>query len=119
VSVRRTILLRRPIRSAPVLRSLIGKEGNKLLERQIGQIVDLTDYRTHYTDPGDRQWTRLVLPILRKIRETRGPRFISEQAGVTAHQERSGMNVNWPAAIAESRQLLVQRALKTHAAHQA
>jgi NADPH-dependent 2,4-dienoyl-CoA reductase/sulfur reductase-like enzyme len=32
---------------------------------------------------------------------------------------RGALAVNWPAAIAESRQLLVQRALKTHAAHQA
>ncbi|MEX1134685.1 MAG: hypothetical protein WED83_07570 [Acidimicrobiia bacterium] len=57
------LLQRRPVKSAPVLTDLIGKEGNDLEERSTGIIDDPDDYRTEYGNRGDR-WSQLVLPFL-------------------------------------------------------
>lgn len=59
-------LRRRSITSAPVLTTLIGKEGNKLLERATGQVVDRHDFETDYGLRNDR-WGSLVLPVLKTI----------------------------------------------------
>lgn len=64
-------LQRRPIRSGPPISALIGKEGNRLLERATGEITDSAAYRTTYT-PGTDRWQTLVLPALHHIRDTRG-----------------------------------------------
>jgi hypothetical protein len=41
-------LRRRPVRSAPSLTKLAGKEGNRLLERVTGVVVDPIEYRTEF-----------------------------------------------------------------------
>jgi hypothetical protein len=62
-------LRRRPIRSVPCLTKLAGKEGNRLLERVMGVVVDPTEYRTEFGSRAD-PWTELVLPVLRAIGTT-------------------------------------------------
>jgi hypothetical protein len=44
----RGFLLRRPVASGPAETELIGKEGNKLEERQTGEITEPADYRNTY-----------------------------------------------------------------------
>jgi hypothetical protein len=61
----RGLLARRPVESDPYQTELIGKEGNKLEERQTGEVTDPTEYRTHY---GRRTSTwLLVLSVLKEI----------------------------------------------------
>ena len=60
------LLRRRPVRGAPVLTDLIGKEGNRLIERLSGEVTDPDEYRTGYGERQDR-WQALVVPVLRKI----------------------------------------------------
>jgi len=67
-------LRRRPIRSAPPLTALIGKEGNHLLERATGEITDPTDYRTTFTNPDTDPCRQLVFPVLAAIRDAHGAR---------------------------------------------
>jgi hypothetical protein len=85
-------LRRRPIRSGPEITALIGKEGNRLLERATGEITDPSDYRTTYIY-GRERWRQLVLPVLRDIREKQGTRYIAERVEVSDRQVR-----NWLAA---------------------
>jgi hypothetical protein len=81
-------LHRRPIRSGPEITALIGKEGNRLLERATGEITDPDDYRTTYTY-GRERWRQLALPVLRDIREKQGTRYIAERVGVSDRQVRN------------------------------
>ncbi|MFH1329807.1 MAG: hypothetical protein ABIJ48_04020 [Actinomycetota bacterium] len=60
------LLGRRPIESAPALTDLIGKEGNRLIERLTGEITQPADYRTDYGVRADR-WQQLALPVLREL----------------------------------------------------
>jgi hypothetical protein len=60
------LLRRRPVRSAPALTRLAGKEGHKLLERATGQVLDPTAYRTEYGYRED-PFETLALPVLRRI----------------------------------------------------
>lgn len=83
------LLQRRPIRSAPVLTALIGKEGNRLLERQTGEVTDPGDYRTNYSDPGLDRWKLLVLPVLQEIRDALGAAHIATAVGVSDRQVRN------------------------------
>ncbi len=82
-------LRRRPVRSAPALTAHIGKEGNRLLERAIGEINDPSDYRTTYQDPEADQWQHLVLPVLQAIRNALGTKHIADRIGVTDRQVRN------------------------------
>ncbi len=60
------LLRRRPVHSTPARTHLAGKEGNRLLERVTGVVVDPMDYRTDFglrVDP----WGTLVVPLLRRM----------------------------------------------------
>ncbi len=81
-------LRRRPLRSAPPLTALIGKEGNRLLERATGEITDPADYRTTYANPDTDRWPQLVLPVLTAIRNAHGTKHIAEQVGISDRQVR-------------------------------
>ena len=82
-------LSRRPIRSGQEITILIGKEGNRLLERVTGEITDTADYRATYADPDRNQWLRLVLPILREIRDIAGTKYVAERVGLSDRQVRN------------------------------
>jgi hypothetical protein len=60
------LLQRRPISSTPARSHLIGKEGNKLLERVTGLITDESDYRTDYGTRAE-VWETLVVPVLQRM----------------------------------------------------
>jgi len=62
----RGLMRRRPVHSIPAQTLLTGKEGNKLVERELGLEDDPRSYRTDY---GLRQdpWERLVVPVLRRM----------------------------------------------------
>jgi hypothetical protein len=62
----RGLLRRRPVRSSPARTHLIGKEGNKLLERVSGVLSDAADYRSDFGTRADT-WETLVLPVLRRM----------------------------------------------------
>ncbi len=85
------LLPRRSVRSAPVLTALIGKEGNRLLERATGEISDPNDYRSIYSH-GDIVWQHLVLPVLRAMRADLGGRALAGRLGVTNRQLRNWLN---------------------------
>ena len=82
------LLPRRPVRSAPVLTALIGKEGNRFLERAIGQITDPDDYRNTYRN-GETVWQEVVVPILRDMREHLGAKALAADLGVSDRQVRN------------------------------
>jgi hypothetical protein len=86
------LLQPRPIRSARTLTRLIGKEGNKLLERSTGEMTDPDEYRTTYTDPATDPWASLVVPVLRDIRDALGTKHIAEKVGVSERQIRNWLN---------------------------
>jgi hypothetical protein len=86
------LLQPRPIQSAPALTRLIGKEGNKLLERLTGEVTDPDDYLTTYTDPATNPWPSLVLPVLRDIRDVLGARQFAREVGVSDRQVRNWLN---------------------------
>lgn len=65
----RGLLGRRPVLAAPVLTDLVGKEGNRVLERLTGEVTDVADYRNAYGSRGDR-WSLLVRPVLREMGST-------------------------------------------------
>ena len=73
---------RRPITSAPALTALIGKEGNRLLERATGEIDDCDQYRNLYRDQAAHRWTELVLPVLVRMLDALGTGQISRDIGV-------------------------------------
>lgn len=83
------LLPRRPVRSAPVLTALVGKEGNRLLERATGQITDPDDYRNTYRNPDTDPWSQLIRPALTAIRDSLGVRHIAEHIGVSDRQIRN------------------------------
>jgi hypothetical protein len=85
-------LQRRPVRSAPVLTSYIGKEGNRLLERATGEITDPDEYLTTYTNPAADRWRDLVLPVLRDIRDALGGKQFAREVGVSDRQVRNWFN---------------------------
>jgi hypothetical protein len=60
------LLRRRSMLSAPVLTDLVGKEGNKLIERLTGEVTDADEYRVGYGSRADR-WSTLVVPVLREM----------------------------------------------------
>jgi hypothetical protein len=62
----RGLLARRPVSSDPTETLLIGKEGNKLLEREIGEEYDPRSYRAEFGMRQD-QWASLVVPMLRRM----------------------------------------------------
>jgi hypothetical protein len=62
----RGLLRRRPVRSAPVITDLIGKEGNRILERATGEVLDASEYAVNYGARADRWWL-LVAPALRSM----------------------------------------------------
>jgi hypothetical protein len=61
----RGLLLRRPVVSSPYDTELIGKESNRLEERQTGEVTDPDDYLNTYGRRGST-WP-LVLEILREL----------------------------------------------------
>lgn len=85
-------LMRRPVRSAPALTAYIGKEGNRLVERAIGEVNDPHDYRNTYTHPDLDPWALLVLPVLRDIREEVGTKHIAAWVGVSDRQVRNWLS---------------------------
>ena len=60
-------LLPRPVQGTSTRTLLVGKEGNKLLERLTGELTDPADYRTTYGDPDRTLWHELVVPVLQEI----------------------------------------------------
>jgi len=75
-----------------VLTALLGKEGNRLLERATGQITDPDDYRNTYTNPDADQWRELVLPVLIAIHDAHGSRHIAAHIGVSDRQIRNWLS---------------------------
>jgi hypothetical protein len=65
------LLRRRPIEGAWPPK-LIGKEGNKLAERQTGVITDPAQYRTEYAAPSADPWHILVVPVLAELQRETG-----------------------------------------------
>jgi hypothetical protein len=59
------LLQRRPVTSGPLETELIGKEGNKLEERQTGETREPDDYRNSYGRRGDA-WS-VVLTVLKEV----------------------------------------------------
>jgi hypothetical protein len=55
-------LHRRPVQSTLTLQQLVGKEGNKLLERQTSEIADSDDYRADYGSRGET-WPIVVAAV--------------------------------------------------------
>jgi hypothetical protein len=60
------LLQRRAMLAAPALTDLVGKEGNRVLERLSGEVTETSDYRNEYGGRGDR-WSVLLVPILREM----------------------------------------------------
>ena len=77
----RGLLRRRSIVSAPVLTDLIGKEGNKIIERLTGQVEDLGEYRADYGARADR-WRFLAVPVLRTMQREIGSVELAKRTGV-------------------------------------
>jgi hypothetical protein len=63
------LVRRRPVLSAPVLTDLMGKEGNRVLERLTGEVTDTAEYRNRYGLRADR-WEILIAPVLREMGST-------------------------------------------------
>lgn len=84
-------LRHRPLRSATPLTALIGKEGNRLLERATGELTNPDDYRTHFGSVDD-EWTTLVLPVLRQMKAAMGTRELADRAGVSDRQVRNWLS---------------------------
>src|SRR6266545_1898311 len=72
------LLRRRPVAGGPVLTDLVGKEGNRLIERLSGEVTDPDEYRTGYGNREDR-WKVLVVPVLRKM----GAAEVAARAGMS------------------------------------
>jgi len=85
-------LRRRPIRSAQPLTALIGKEGNRLLERATGEITELADYRNTYGRQLTRRWCDLVLPVLTQLRDIIGTEKLAHDLGVSGRTVRNWIN---------------------------
>lgn len=58
------LLRRRAVHSAPILTDLIGKEGNRILERMSGEVTVASEYQENFGSRADR-WGLLVVPVLR------------------------------------------------------
>jgi hypothetical protein len=89
---RRTVglLTRRPVRVAAI--HYIGKEANKLDERESGLVADLDDVLTEYRNPEQDSFRRLVVPVLRELPVDR----IAAAAGVserTVKRARAGQPI--------------------------
>jgi hypothetical protein len=84
------LLLRRPVISSPLETELIGKEANKIEERQTGEVTDPADYRNTYGRRGSA-WP-MVIAILQEIGapETTRQTGLSRSSvyGVLHHQAR-------------------------------
>ncbi len=85
-------LRRRHIRSAPSITAHIGKEGNRLLERAIGEVTDASDYRNTYTHAEGDRWRNLVLPVLLEMRDSVGAKRIADAVAVTDRQVRNWLS---------------------------
>ncbi len=86
-------LQRRAIRSSHQLTALIGKEGNRLLERSTGEVTDVEEYRNTYTAAIVDRWESLALPVLRSIRDIHGNTKLIAKAGrVSERQVRNWLN---------------------------
>jgi hypothetical protein len=74
-----------------------GKEGNKLIERLTGVIIDLVDYRTDY-GPRAGRWNSLVLPVLRAmgadLAERTGDVSASRRASPSSQEANGGPRVD-------------------------
>jgi len=86
------LLRRRPVHSAQLLTTLIGKEGNQLLERATSEVSDPADYRTTYARADTGLWRGLTLPVLHDIHDELGTAYIAERVGVSARQVRNWLN---------------------------
>jgi hypothetical protein len=76
-----------------LITTLIGKEGNKLLERVTGELTDVEDYRNTYPPTADDRWHSLVLPVLQLIRDFHGnAKYIAAAVDVTDRQVRNWLN---------------------------
>jgi hypothetical protein len=103
----RGLLRRRPIESTPAVTSLAGKEGNRLLERAIGQLQgdDPSTYRAQYGARADL-WSELIAPATRRL----GVAAVAKSAGLHRRsveralsgvsRPREGILLRWVAAIA-------------------
>jgi len=74
------------------LTTLIGKEGNRLLERATGEITDPEQYRNSYGDQDGRRWFDLVLPVLTELRDLLGTEKLSHDLGVSERTIRNWIN---------------------------
>ena len=74
------VLLRRPVESSPALTRLVGKEGNKLLQRHRGEVLDPAEYRVDYGSRLD-EFRALVMPALAALstKEIAGKTGLSER----------------------------------------
>lgn len=77
----RGLLRRRPVQSAPVLTDLIGKEGNKLVERLTGEVEAPSEYRTDYGSRSDR-WRFLAIPVLRAMQREIGSQELARRVRI-------------------------------------
>lgn len=77
----RGLVRRRLVSSAPVLTDLIGKEGNKIIERLTGEVDDAAEYRTDYGARADR-WRFLAVPVLRTTQREIGSVELAKRIGV-------------------------------------
>jgi hypothetical protein len=64
------LLARRPVEAVRPAR-YVGKEANRIDEREHGLLDNVSDYRTEYTNLGADDWTQLVVPVLTRIPRTR------------------------------------------------
>jgi len=87
-------LIRRPITSVWPLTTLIGKEGNRLLERATGETTDPEQYRNSYGDQDSRRWFDLVLPVVTELRDLLGTEELSHDLGVSGRTIRNWINSN-------------------------
>jgi hypothetical protein len=69
-------LKRRPVESTPTLQTLSGKEGNKLLERQSGEVTEVAEYRADY-GARDDSWL-IVVDAIRQL----GPGAVARRSGL-------------------------------------
>jgi len=83
---------RRPISSAQPLTALIGKEGNRLLERATGEITDSEHYRNTYGRQLTRRWCDLVLPVLTELRDIIGTEKLAHDLGISGRTVRNWIN---------------------------
>ncbi len=59
------LLVRRPVRAGPI--RYIGKETNRLEEREAGLVHNLDDILLSYTDPKENPWSTIIVPVLQTM----------------------------------------------------